>query len=236
MNRKTFVAAIIWIVLFGVLSGCVNGQQKAAAAPAQSTEPTAAQTVFHTEAPTPTPVPTPTPLPMPTPVPTPERITDEMLDSGMFDSYFDDAVFVGDSLTWIFSHYVRNVRNDGSPDYLGKAQFLGVVNMNIWRASHNDVRKDAVNFVCRGQEVSLTDGLQAFGAKKAFIMLGLNDLHLRRWTDVEANFETVIETLQTLCPDTEIIIEGVLPVRRTYYGKSDPAQMRSRRDAVQRPA
>lgn len=137
----------------------------------------------------------------------------------MFDSYYDDTVFVGDSLTWIFSHYVRNVRNADNPDYLGGAQFLAIFNMNIYRASQNDVRENDVNLEYRGRPVSLTDGLKKTGAKKVFLMLGLNDLHLRRWTDVEANFVTTIETLKTECPDMEIIIEGVLPVRKEYLEK-----------------
>ena len=53
-------------------------------------------------------------------------------------------------------------------------------------------------------------------AKKAFIMLGLNDLGYRKWEIVTENFATLIEVIQKECPDTRIVILGVLPVTSNF--------------------
>ena len=189
------------------------------AVPTETPEPTP----VPTPTPTPEPTPTPTPTPEPTPVPTPELITNERLDSGAFDRYFDDALFVGDSLTLILSHYVRDVRNEkGKEDFLGGAKFLAATSMSARRASENSVKKDSINFKYRGKTVTLTEGIREIGAKKVFLMFGLNDLAVRKWDEVLGYFEKMIDRIGTDCPDVEIIVEAVLPVRKTFYNKQPP--------------
>ncbi|MDO4835182.1 MAG: GDSL-type esterase/lipase family protein [Clostridia bacterium] len=173
--------------------------------------------------PAPTPTPTPTPTPEPTPVPTPELITNERLDSGEFDSFFNDALFVGDSLTLILSHYVRDVRNEkNNKDYMGEAKFLAATSMSSKRASENSVKKEAVNFKYRGSNVTLTEGIRQIGPKRVFLMFGLNDLCVRNWDDVLGYFGKIIDNIRRDCPDVEIVVEATLPVRKTFYNKQPP--------------
>ena len=54
------------------------------------------------------------------------------------------------------------------------------------------------------------------GAKKAFVLLGLNDLGYRKWADVEENFVDLIEVIREKCPDTELVIQAVLPVTSAF--------------------
>lgn len=171
--------------------------------------------------PTPTPTPSPVPTPTPTPEPTPELITNEMLDSGMFDGYFDDAVFVGDSLTLILSHRVRDVRRQ-DPDYLGNAKFLAATSMSARVASWNTVIPDGVNFTYRGGSVSMTDGIDRSEAKKAFVLFGLNDLAIQDWEIVRGNFGKIIDLIHEKCPDVQVIITGVFPVTKKFYNKAEP--------------
>ena len=138
-----------------------------------------------------------------------------MLDEGRYDSFFDDALFIGDSLTRSLSNYVRGIRVK-NPDFLGKAQFMGTVSMSVKNASTNKAYPGAITFEYRGKAISVTDGIKATEAKKAFIMLGLNDIGFRKWDDVEKYFATLIEVIQTECPDTQIVIFGVLPVTEHY--------------------
>ena len=208
-------------------------EETAAPTPSMTPIPTMAPTVLievpvpPTPAPTPEPTPTPTeaptPSPTPTPVPTatPELITDEMLDSGMFDSYFDDAVFVGDSLTLILSHRVRDVRRQ-IPDYLGQAKFLAATSMSARVASRNTVQQNGANFTYRGGNVSMTDGINRSEAKKAFVLFGLNDLAIQDWQVVRDNFAKIINLIHENCPDVQVIITGVFPVRKTFYDKDEP--------------
>ena len=172
-------------------------------------------TPVPTPEPTPEPTPAPTPEPTPTPTPEPMHITEEMLEEGAFDSYFDDTVFVGDSLTRSLSNLVREKRQRyGS--YLGEAQFLGTISMSVKIASMNKADPGKVTFSFRGHAVSVTDGINATGAKKAFILLGTNDLGYRKWEVVEQDYAKLIETILAECPDTRIIVLGVLPVTAQF--------------------
>ena len=238
-----FVRRMLFVLCLCIIgTGCSGSKNQIAeeqpaavpgtAAPATA-EPTAAVsptpvpvieievTIPPTPTPTATPTPSPTPPPTPTPTPTPELITDEMLDSGMFDSYFDDAVFVGDSLTLILSHRVRDVRRE-IPDYLGDAKFLAATSMSARVASRNTVQKDGVNFTYRGGSYSLTDGINRSEAKKAFVLFGLNDLAIQDWEVVRANFGKIIDLIHEKCPGVQVIITGVFPVRKTFYDKLEP--------------
>lgn len=189
-------------------------------APKPAAVPEAEEVLVHTVTeepitPIPTPTPTATPTPSPSPTPEPERITAAMLDEGYCDRYFDDVLFIGDSLTRSLSNYVRGLRAKNA-DFLGKAQFMGTVSMSVKNACTNKAHSGGISFEYRGKAISLTDGIKTTGAKKAFIMLGLNDIGYRKWEDVQENFVTMIEIIRAECPDTEIVIFGVLPVTEHY--------------------
>ena len=196
----------------------ITPQEDIISAPTATPDPTP----VPTPTPTPAPTPTPTPEPTPTPVPTPELITNERLDSGEFDGYFDGVLLAGDSLTNIFSHYVRDVRNEGNKEFLGGMKFLASTSMSTKRASEDFIRKDGVNFSYRGKSVTLTDGIRQIGAKKVFLMFGLNDLCVRNWDDVLAYYGKIIDQIREKCPETEIVVQGVLPVRKVFYNR-EPA-------------
>lgn len=168
--------------------------------------------------PEPTEAPTATPEPTPTPEPTLELITNERLDSGEFDSFYDNTLFVGDSLTLVFSHRVRDVRNSTDPNYLGKAKFLAATSMSAKRASENHTKGD-VCFMYRGKRVTLPDGVHEIGPERVFMMFGLNDLAVRDWDEVLGYFAKIIDAILEKNPDVELIVEGVLPVRPAFYDK-----------------
>ncbi len=204
------------------LTGCKTEPEIIIPTEAPASEPAVVELdEIATSAPTEEPTLPPTPTPTPTPEPTPELITNERLDSGEFDSFYDDAVFVGDSLTLVFSHRVRNVRNETQTAYLGKAQFIAATSMSAKRASENRVDGN-VCFRYRGRKITLPDGIAMCEAKKVFMMFGLNDLRIRNWDDVIGYFSKIIDNILEKNPDVEIIVQGVLPVRKSFYKKEDP--------------
>lgn len=210
----------ILIALMMLLCVCCAPKNRPAdaAAPTKvpvSAAPSEAPTPVPTDTPSPTPTSTPTPTPTPTPVPTPEPITEERIEAGEFDSYFDDALFVGDSITKGFGGYIREQRQTRE-DFLGKAQFLGAVSMSVMYASMNRAQPGGITFTVRNQAVSLTDGILYYAPRKVFILLGVNDIGFRQWSKVEEYFATMIDTVHEQCPDTEVIILGVLPITEKY--------------------
>ena len=158
-------------------------------------------------------------VPAQTPIvtPEPEPITEERLRSGEFDSYFDDSVIIGDSLTKGLSAYIRKLRSEGV-NALGKAKFMGTASMSVENA-RRDMNSLRIHFSYHGKAVSITEGINAMEAKKAFILLGLNDISNRKWSIVERNFNTLIKILQAKCPETEIVFQGVLPVPDIFCRK-----------------
>ena len=218
------------ILICGALFGCAASPKSEALAandpiPAAAARqdaptdalPTGTDPVLPTPTPEPTPTPTPEPTPTPTPEPTPEpeHITTEKLDAGVYDAYFDDVLFIGDSLTKTLDGYTRGIRQK-NPDFLGDAHFMGTVSMSVRIASFNKAIPDGISFQIQGRKVSVTEGIRIIGAKKVFIMLGLNDIGYRKWEDVEGYFKTLIDCIREAFPDVEIVIECVLPVSKNY--------------------
>lgn len=181
-----------------------EAQQTATATAAQQTEAV-------TQTPEPTTEPTPTPAPTPTPSPTLEPVTDEMLDSGRFDAYFDDAVFLGDSITQSLRNYCIAQRRDDA-DFMGNAQFLAAVSMSVRLASSDS--RTLLQY--RGNAVSVTEGLLKMGAGQVFIMLGVND-YAGKYPDATlAYFDTLIDAIQEKCERIEIVIQSVTPVTKRF--------------------
>lgn len=236
--RRRGIRVVPWLLICGLLFACQGGStpsQSSLEVPTISatasieTQPPLAIPVFSlapnvtsspvptptlTPTPTPTPTATPTPTPIPTPTPTPEPITEERLASGEFDSYFDDAIIIGDSLTKGFSYYVHKLHTVGT-NALGEAKFMGTAAMSVKNAC-TDQKNSEFTFTYRGLPVTITEGINAMEARKAFILLGLNDISCRRWEDVEGYFSTLIEVLQKKCPDIQIIIQGIFPVTYNF--------------------
>lgn len=201
-----------WCVLVLPCVGCAaeataqlpEAQQTATATAAQ-------QTAAVTQTPEPTTEPTPTPAPTPTPSPTLEPVTDEMLDSGRFDAYFDDAVFVGDSITESLRNSCIALQRDDE-DFMGNAQFLAAVSMSVRMASSDS--RTLLQY--RGNAVSVTEGLLKMGAGRVFIMLGVND-YAGKYPDATlAYFDTLIDAIQEKCEGIEIVIQSVTPVTKRF--------------------
>lgn len=179
-------------------------------------EPTATVTFAPSAAPTETPTkeptaaPTPTATTTPTMEPTPQPITAARLDAGEFDGFFDDALFVGDSMTRVFGNFIQaqRARNGAC---LGTAQFMGEVSMTVRIASTDD----AV-FTYRGKKTSLTAAITKRGVQKVFLMLGGNDIGHRDWDAVLADYGKMIDNIKTACRDVMIIVQGVHPGTKRF--------------------
>ena len=183
--------------------------------PAPTPEPTAELIVTATVAPTEAPTPSPSPTPVPTPAPTTEPITLERLESGEFDSYFNDTLLIGDSLTDMLSGYVRQ-RRETEKDLLGNAQLFGVKGMNIKTACQDVASPGDRTYRYRGKAVSITQLINACGPKRVFVMLGVNDVADRPYETVKEQFALLIDAIHEKCPDTELVIQGVLPISKKY--------------------
>ena len=114
--------------------------------------------------------------------------------------YFADAVFVGDSISWVlFQHEMHNGLL-GHPTSLaaGGTGINGYLN-----------RTKTVHF--RGAEMALEDAVAACGKRKVFIMLGQNDLGWRSVEDTLASYGELIAAIRGKAPEAEIHIQSCIP-------------------------
>jgi lysophospholipase L1-like esterase len=123
------------------------------------------------------------------------------------DSWFDDAVFFGDSIS------VTLERHCAKTGDLSGALFLCENSFGVRNAVSGKVK-----IWYQGEEYLPQDVLPLTGAKKLFAMFGVNDIALygkidqtmERWADFLAN-------VRSTCPDLQIYIESCLPVYHTIH-------------------
>lgn len=211
MGKRLAWRACGWLALLLMCAGCAakTSQPEGHTPLATMPMPTTAPTVEPTATPDPTWTPSPQATPMPSP--TMEPVTDEMLATGRFDVYFDDAVFLGDSITQSLRNYCIAQRRDDA-DFMGNAQFLAAVSMSVRMASR-DMR---TLLKYRGYAVSVTEGLLKMEAGRVFVLLGVND-HAGKYPDATLGyFDTMIDAIQEQCEGIEIIIQAVTPVTEQF--------------------
>ena len=125
------------------------------------------------------------------------------------NDYFDGTVIIGDSVTLKLQQYVTNQRKTDS-SLLGGARFIAIGSMGTHNALEN-ISEDSLHPTIKGKKMKIEDALAAFGAKKAYIMLGMNDVYLCGLeTSVENMFE-FISRIREKSPDIEIFIESATP-------------------------
>jgi len=136
---------------------------------------------------------TPTPVvpaaPTPTPEPTPLQFT--TVDA----SYFDDALFIGDSRTVGIAEY-GNLKN---------ATYFADVGLNVYVAQTKAVAVKNVGTVTLPQLLSQ----KTFG--KVYIMLGINELG-NDLDDITAKFSSLIDAVRAAQPNAIVYVEANLHV------------------------
>ena len=92
-------------------------------------------------------------------------------------------------------------------DVLGDVQFLVRGSYSAFHAVNHTM---LMNF--RGGSMHLPDAIAATGAKKAFFMLGTNDIGAYGIEKTMANWDTMISSIREKVPDIEIYIQSMTPV------------------------
>ncbi len=144
-----------------------------------------------------TPAPSPTPLPTPTPTLTPN-------DS----PWFDHSALLGDSVSDGLRAYAEQKRKKDDPGFLGNMQFLTKVSYSLSYASANNTKK-LVKY--QGKSMRPEEALNAMGANKVFIMLGINDI----FHDEQENrtkYSKLIDNIRSKNPNIKIGIVAITPI------------------------
>ncbi len=119
-------------------------------------------------------------------------------------NYFDDAVFIGDSISVMLSYY------EASNDRLGKAQFLTASSLGSANAM-NPVTEKSKHPAYQGTKMKLQESVPLTGAKKMYIMLGMNDLYFGPQGASE-KLTTLVESILASAPDVKVYVQSMTPV------------------------
>ncbi len=119
-------------------------------------------------------------------------------------TYFDDVVFVGDSVSKKLEFYERTA------NVLGNAQFLTVGSMSATNTLRPVGGQYAIHPKYNGQEMMIEDAVKACGAKKMYIMFGMNDIGYGLDYSI-ANYKQVIDNVVAKNPDVKIMVQSVTP-------------------------
>lgn len=119
-------------------------------------------------------------------------------------SYFDDAVFVGDSISLGLNYY------NASNNLLGKAKFLTAGSLGATSALW-DVSNSSVHPRYNGKKMKIEDAIALMDVKKVYIMFGMNDLGLVSDDKAIENYKTLCANIKKKSPNVVFYIQSVTP-------------------------
>lgn len=129
------------------------------------------------------------------------------------DSYFNDAIFIGDSVTLKLKLYCMKQANKGnypigSPFFFTSGSFSWA--NSLWSTSQSD----SVHPIIDGKKRKISEAISITNSKKAFIMLGMNDIGAYGIDKSVSNVRKVIDEIQATTPDVQIFIQSVTPMTK----------------------
>lgn len=121
------------------------------------------------------------------------------------DSYFDDAIFVGDS------------RTDGLKMYSGLpvSRFWSEVGLTVTKCFQDRF------VVLDGQYLTVGEALERANYSKVYIMLGMNELGWVSEGTYADEYARIIDTIQSTHPDAEIYVQSIIPVSKWLDGNPE---------------
>ncbi len=140
-----------------------------------------------------------------------EAATDEITEAEI-DAYFDNSVFVGDSVLQGFRNYAM-ARSD---TWLGRLQFLASVSFSTYNALR-PVTSKSLHPVYQGEKRLVEDSIALMGAKKVFLFFGLNDINITGIEGTCANYIELVNRIKAKSPDIEV---HLMSMTYTVRGKS----------------
>lgn len=115
--------------------------------------------------------------------------------------YFDDAAFIGDSVTVKLQYY------NNANSALGKATFLCMSSYSLTHAVNG-----TMDLTFRGRVMTPQDALALCKAKKVFILLGMNDIGYIPIDTCMENWKKLVDNIREKNPKIKIFIQSGTPI------------------------
>lgn len=126
------------------------------------------------------------------------------LDAGAAEVWFADAVFVGDSITLGWKNY-NNLMLEKNESFFGQTHFLCEGSYGSGHALE-PISDTSMHPMYGGEQHYVWDAVKLMGAKKVFVLFGMNDLSIHGVDGAADNFEQVIERINETNPGVQIFV------------------------------
>lgn len=125
------------------------------------------------------------------------------------DAYFDGSVMVGDSIMLGFRNYAMRRQNT----WLSRLQFLSA---GSYSTSHalEPVTQASLHPIYAGQKRQIWESISLMGAKKVFMLFGMNDLNISGIEGTCENYKAIAANIKALDPEAEIHLISMTYVLR----------------------
>lgn len=124
-------------------------------------------------------------------------------------SYFDDAIFIGDSVSNMLKIYCTD-GNGKNP--LGNATFFTAGSFCWTNSKWSLDNKNSVHPTLNGKKMKIPDAVYSSGATKVYIMLGMNDLAGFDTKKALGIMEDTLSEITENRPEIKIYIQSVTPM------------------------
>lgn len=182
--KKLISLLLLLLITVTVLSACQSDKKE---------EATEAETIAETQAPT-------------------EASTEAADESGQTSepvdaSWFDDAVFIGDSVTVALDYACEDDKS-----LLGDAKFVCAQSLGYHNALWDLDAEYAVHPTYEGETILAETAAEKTGANKVFIMLGVNDIGTYGAEDTMEQAKLLAERILENSPDVTLYFQSTTPM------------------------
>lgn len=156
------------------------------------------------------------------------------LKADVNDVYFNNSVFVGNSIMLHYKNYVTANRAT-VPELLGNASFFAAASFSLYNNKHQKpTDADCALPVFRGEKLTIKQAIEAMEAKTVYLsLMALNDIALYKdgTTGIEETyklFTELVEDLKASNAELNIVVMG-----NTYLHKSSSGMKKLNNGTVQ---
>lgn len=132
-----------------------------------------------------------------------ETVSNTILSDEELAAYYSDSVFIGDSIMAGFRNY--SAKQDS---YVHDIAFLAVGSYSAFNAM-KPVAGDNVHPMYKGKKCQVWNAVPLIGSKRAFILLGMNDISILGLEGSRDQYKQLIDKILETSPDIEIHIISV---------------------------
>lgn len=126
------------------------------------------------------------------------------LSESACESWFSDAVFIGDSITIGWKNY-NNKMLENDPNFFGHTRFLCEGSYGVGHA-FDPISENSMHPVFAGEQHYIWDSVALMGANKVFLLFGLNDISIYGVDGTSDRFDELTDNIQAARPGVQIFI------------------------------